>query len=128
MPGNDDLVHGGHADEVGSKGPEGADLGGSLVAGTEDGEGDAFVELPALPVCFVAGELTKSGGVGLGHVEEPLAKTGFVRPERSVGSGEVYVIGERDDGALTVVGVDAAGSVRHDGVLDSQEAEGAGWG
>ncbi len=44
VAGYDDLVNGGHADEVGSKGAEGADLCGGLEAGAEDGEVDAFGE------------------------------------------------------------------------------------
>ena len=46
VAGDDDLVDGGHAYEVGAEGSEGADLGGGLVAGAEDGEVDAFVEGP----------------------------------------------------------------------------------
>ena len=42
VAGDDDLVDGGHADEVGAKGAEGADLGGGFEGGAEDGEVDAF--------------------------------------------------------------------------------------
>ena len=47
VAGDDDLVHGGHADEVGPEGAKGADLGGGLKRGTEDGEVDAFGEMEA---------------------------------------------------------------------------------
>src|SRR3954463_9770063 len=43
VAGNDDLVDGGHTDEIGAKGAEGADLGWGLVAWAEDGEIDTLV-------------------------------------------------------------------------------------
>ncbi len=55
VSGYDDLVDGGHADEVGAEGAEGTDLGGGLVAGAEDGQVDAFVEGPALFCGFGGG-------------------------------------------------------------------------
>ena len=48
VAGDDDLVNGRHADQIGSKGAEGTDLGGSLVAGTENREIDAFGERDVL--------------------------------------------------------------------------------
>jgi hypothetical protein len=44
VAGDDDFVDGGHADEVGAEGAEGADLGGGLERGAEDGEVDAGFE------------------------------------------------------------------------------------
>ena len=44
MAGDDGFVDGGHADEVGAEGAEGADLGRGLEAGAEDGEVDACGE------------------------------------------------------------------------------------
>jgi hypothetical protein len=70
VPGDDDLVDRGHADEISAKGAEGADLGGGLVAWAEDGEIDALVESPGLLGGFGDGQLAQGGGVGRGHVEE----------------------------------------------------------
>jgi len=39
VTGDDGLVDGGHADEIGAKGAEGSDLGGGFEAWAEDGEG-----------------------------------------------------------------------------------------
>ena len=100
VAGDDDLVDGGHADEVGAEGAEGADLGGGFEGGAEDGEVDAFGEGEALLVGFGDGEGAEPGRVGGGHVEEALGrsrtsrKTRFVRTERGVGSGEVDVVGD----------------------------------
>ena len=47
VPGDDDLVDGGHADEVCTENAEGADLGGCLEGRTEDGEVDAFRQVEA---------------------------------------------------------------------------------
>ena len=48
VAGNYGFVDGGHADEVGAEGAEGADLGGGFEAGAEDGEVDAFGQSEAL--------------------------------------------------------------------------------
>ena len=56
VAGNYGFVDGGHADEVGAEGAEGADLGGGFEAGAEDGEVDAFGELEALAGGFLDGE------------------------------------------------------------------------
>src|SRR6266851_2923380 len=132
VAGDDDLVDGGHADEVGAEGAEGSDLCGGLVAGAEDGEVDAFVEGPALSGGFGDGQLAQGGGVGGGHVEEALAcrgeeaEAGLVGAEGGVGSGEVDVVGDGDDGSLAVAGVDASGGVGDDELADAEEAEDAG--
>jgi len=132
VAGDDDLVDGGHADEVGTEGAEGADLGWGLVAGAEDGEVDAFVKDPALSCGFADGQPAEDGRVGGGHVEEALAgvgdeaEAGLVGAEGGVGSGEVDVIGEGDDGSLAVAGVDATGGVGDDEALHAEEAEDTG--
>ena len=103
VAGDDDLVDGGHADEVGAEGAEGADLGGGFEAGAEDGEVDAFGEEELLPGCFLDGEGAEPERVGGGHVEEALpgawdhAEAGFVGAEGGVGSGEVDVVGDGDE-------------------------------
>ena len=56
VPGDDDLVDGGHADERGAEGAEGADLGGGFERWAEDGEVDALRQVDLLPVGFPAGE------------------------------------------------------------------------
>ncbi len=132
VAGDDDLVDGGHADQVGSEGAEGTDLGWGLIAGAEDGEVDAFVEGPALSGGFGDGQLAQGGGVGGGHVEEALAcrgeeaEAGLVGAEGGVGSGEVDVVGDGDDGSLAVSGIDASGGVGDDEAPDSEDAEDAG--
>ncbi len=73
MAGDDDFVDGGHADEVGAEGAEGADLGGGLEGWAEDCEVDAFGEGEALFVRLGDGERTETRRVGGGHVEEALA-------------------------------------------------------
>src|SRR6516225_10288400 len=60
VAGDDDLVDGGHSDEVGSEGAEGADLGGGFVAGAENGDVDAFVEGPRLAAGLIARELAQA--------------------------------------------------------------------
>ncbi len=61
MTGHDDLVDGGHADEIGAQGAEGADLSGGLEGGSEDGEVDAFGEICALAGGLFAGEFAEVG-------------------------------------------------------------------
>src|SRR5271168_1534406 len=84
VAGDDGLVDGGHADEVGAEGAEGADLCRGLEGGSEDGEVDACGELEALTGGLFDGEGAKARRVGGGHVEEALAcagnhaKAGFV--------------------------------------------------
>ena len=120
VPGDDDFVDGGHADEIGTEGAKGSYLGGGFVAGAEDGDIDAFVELPALRGGLFDGQFAEGRRVGGGHVKEALACTGdggeagLVGAEGGVGSGEVDVVGEGDDGALTVAGVDTSGGVGDD--------------
>ena len=97
MAGDDDLVDGGHADEVGAEGAEGADLGGGLVAGAEDGEVDAFGEGNTLPRSFGVGEGAEGRGVGGGHVEEAQGRTRFVRAKGGIRAGEVDVVGDGDE-------------------------------
>ena len=132
VAGDDGLVDGGHADEVGAEGAEGADLGGGLEAGAEDGEVDAFGEVEALAGGLFDGEGAEARGVGGGHVEETLAgagdggEAGFVGAEGGVGSGEVDVVGDGDERALLVAGVDAAGGVGDDEGFAAEEAEDAG--
>ena len=129
VAGDDGLVDGGHAYEVGAKSAEGADLCGGLERGTEDGEVDAFGELEALVDCLFDSEFAQCGGVGGGHVEEALAgagdrgEAGFVGAECGVGSGEIDVVGDGDEGALLVAGIDAAGGVGDDEVFAADEAE-----
>ena len=71
-------------------------------------------------------------GVGGGHVEEALAGAGdcgearFVGAECGVGSGEIDVVGDGDERALPVAGVDAAGGVGDDEGFAAEEAEDAG--
>lgn len=132
VAGDDDLVDGRHADEVGAEGAEGADLCRGLVAGAQDGEVDALVEGPILFCGFGYGQFAEGGGVGGGHVEEALtgggedAEAGFVGAEGGVGSGEVDVVGDGHDGSLTVAGVDAACGVGDDELADAEETEDAG--
>ena len=85
MAGDDDLVDGGHADEVGAEGAEGTDLGGSLEAGAEDGEVDAFGEEELLAGGLFDGEGAEFEGVGRGHVEEALACAGDMPKRGSLG-------------------------------------------
>jgi hypothetical protein len=131
VTGDDDLVNGGHADEVGSEGAEGADLGGSLEAGAEDGEVDAFGEEELLAGSFFDGEGAEAQGIGGGHVEETLAGAGddaeerLVGAEGGVGSGEVDVIREGYDHSLGVGGVDPAGGVGDDEGFAAEQAEDA---
>ena len=132
VAGDDDLVDGGHADEIGSEGAEGANFGGSFEAGTEDSEVDAFGEEKLLAGSFFDGEGAEPQGVGGGHVEEALTGAGchgearFVGSEGGVGSGEIDVVGDGDDGALGEVGSDASGGVGDDEGLATEEAEDAG--
>lgn len=56
VAGDDDLVDGGHTDQVGSEGAEGTDLGRGFEAGAEDGEVDAFRECETLSGGFVDSE------------------------------------------------------------------------
>src|SRR6185437_3890184 len=111
VPGDDDLVHGGHTDKVGSENAEGADLGWSLIAGAEDGEVDAFGERDILPGSFGLGEGAQGRRIGCGHVEEAWAELGLIRSEGGVHSGEIDMVGNGDERALFVAGVDAAVSI-----------------
>ena len=126
---DDDLVHGGHADEVGAEGAEGADLGGRLVAGAEDGEVDAFGQRDVLLCGLFGGEFAQARRVGGGHVEEAQAGAGADGEARLVGAdggvlaGEVDVVGDADEAALRVGLVDAAGGVGDDERLAAEQAE-----
>ncbi len=138
VAGDDDLVDGGHADEGGAEGAEGADLGGGLVGGAEDGEVDALGEREALRGRPRRGECCgglgsrrwscrRSGGrrweaPGTGEHGE----AGVVGAEGGVGAGEVDVVGDGDEGAGGVGGVDAAGGVGDDEGGAAEEAEDAG--
>lgn len=132
VAGDDDLVNGGHADEIGSEGAEGADLGGGFEARPEDGEIDAFGEEKLLAGGLFDGEGAEAEGVGGGHVEEALGwgskdgEAGLVGAEGCVGSGEVDVVGDCDDGALRKGGADAAGGVGDDEGFATEETEDAG--
>ena len=132
VAGDDGLVDGGHADEVGAEGAEGADLGGGFEGGSEDGEIDAFGELEALACGLFYGEGAETWGVGGRHVEEALAgagdcgEAGLIGAEGGVGAGQVDMVGDGDEGALLVAGVDAAGGVGDDEGLAADEAEDAG--
>ena len=132
VTGDDDLVDGGHADEIGAEGAEGADFGGGLEAGAEDGEIDAFGEEELLAGGLFDGEVAEAEGVGGGHVEEALGRgwddgeARLVGPEGGVGSGEVDVVGDGDDGALCEGGADASGGVGDDEGLRAEETEDAG--
>ena len=132
MAGYDDLVDGGHADEVCAEDAEGADLGGGLEAGTEDREVDTFGEEELLARSFIDGEGTEAAGVGGGHVEEALtgagdhAEAGLVGAESGVGAGEVDVVGDGDEGALLQGGADAASGVGDDEGFAAEEAEDSG--
>ena len=93
VAGYDDFVDGGHADEVGTEGAEGANFGGGFEAGAEDSEVDAFSEEKLLAGSFFDGEGAEPQGVCGGHVEEALTGAGhhgeprFVGAECGVGSG-----------------------------------------
>jgi len=132
VAGDDDLVDGGHADEVCAEGAEGADLGGGFKAGAEDGEVDAFGEVELLADGLFDGEVAETERVRGGHVEEALAgagdhgEAGFVGAEGGVGAGEVDVVGDGDDGALGETGADAAGGVGDDEGFAAEKAEDAG--
>ena len=132
MAGDDDFVDGGHADEIGAEGAEGADFSGGLEAGAEDGEVDAFGEEELLAGGLFDGEGAEAGGVGGGHVEEALAgagdhaEAGLVGAEGGVGSGEVDVVGDGDERALFEGGADATGGVGDDEGLAPEEGEDAG--
>jgi hypothetical protein len=132
VTGYDDLVDGGHADEVGAEGAEGADLGWGLEAGAEDGEVDAFGEEKLLSGCLLDGEGAEFEAVGVAHVEEALAcagdhgEAGLVGAEGGVGSGEVDVVGDGDERALLQVGADASCCVGDDEGLAAEETEDAG--
>ena len=105
MAGDDDLMDGGHADEIGAEGTEGADFGRGFERGTENGEVDAFGEVSALAVSFLAGEGAEGGGVGPGMSKKRwpapgrVANRGSLGPSGGVVSGEVDVVGDGDEGA-----------------------------
>ena len=127
VAGDDDFVDGGHADEVGAEGAEGADFGGGLVAGAEDGEVDAFGEGNVLLGGFGVGERAELRGVGGGHVEEArrpnfasLGPRAALEPVRLMWSEMAT------SDALFVAGVDAAGGVGDDEGFAAEEAEDAG--
>jgi len=132
VAGDDDLMDGGHADEICAEGAEGADLRGGLEAGAEDCEIDAFGEEELLACGFFNGQGAKAHGVGGGHVEEALAsvgnhaEAGLVGAQGGVGAGEVDVVGDGYERALLQGGADAAGGVGDDEGLRAEEAEDAG--
>ncbi len=86
VAGDDDLVDGRHAYEIGSEGAEGANFGGGFEAGAEDGEVDAFGQEELLAGSFFDGEGAKAQGVGGGHVEEALTGAGHHGEARLVGA------------------------------------------
>lgn len=132
MTGHDHLMHGGHADEGGTEGAEGTDLRGGLKRGTEDGEVDAFGEIEALPAGFRDGKGAKRGRVGGGHVKEAFCGAGaggeaaLVGTHGGVRAGEVDVIGDEDEGAWGVAGIDAAGGVGDEERPAAEQSENAG--
>ena len=132
VAGDDDLVDGGHADERGAEGAEGADFGGGFEGGAEDGEVDALLQRVALTFGFGESECAQSGGVGGGHVEEALGGAGaggkawLVGTEGGVLAGEVDVIGDEDEGAGREIRIDAAGGIGDDERAAAEEGEDAG--
>ena len=133
MAGDDDLVDGGHADEVGTEDAEGADLGGRLEGGAEDGEVDALGEGKGLVGGLGDGKGAEARGVGGGHVEKTLAgagaggqsEAGLVGARGGVGAGEVDVVGDADEFAGGEGGADAAGGVGDDDGADAEERKDA---
>jgi len=99
---HNDLVHRAHANEVGAKGAECADFGRCFVAGAEDGKVNAFRQRNVLRGSLNACDFAQAIGVGRGHVKESLTCGGrdgkfwLVGAERSVGAGEVDVVGDAD--------------------------------
>ena len=129
---DDDLVDGGHADQVGAEGAEGADFGGGFKGWAEDSEVDAFGEEKLLAVGFFDGEGAQAKRVGGGHVEEALTGVGshgearFVGAQGGVDAGKVDVVGDGDESALLKGGADAAGGVSDDEGFAAKETEDAG--
>src|ERR1039458_2572478 len=59
---DDGFRHGGHADQRGAEGAEGANLGGGFEAGTGDGEINAFFERETFFVGGLAGQGSEGAG------------------------------------------------------------------
>ncbi len=131
VTGDEDLVDGGHADQVGAEGAEGSDLGGGFVRRAEDGEVDAFGEGNSLLGGLFLSQIAEGFRVGTAHVEEALAGSGderearLVGAEGGVGSGEVDVVREDNEASLGVGCVDPPGGVGDDEGLAAEETEDA---
>jgi len=125
VAGDDDLVDRRHADEVGSKSAEGADLCGGLIAGAEDGKIDAFGEEDVLFRSFGLSHAAQSRRVGSGHVEKAGTESCFVGTEGGVRAGEVDMVGYGHKRALFIAGVDSPGGIGDDERFAAEEAEDA---
>ncbi len=132
VAGDDDFVHGGHADEGGAEGAEGADLGGGFEGRAEDGEIDAFGKGDALLGCFSLGEGAESDRVGGGHIEEAFGgagaggEAGLIGADGGVSAGEIDVVGDEDKRAGGIRRVDAACCICNDERSATEKREDAG--
>ena len=131
VAGDDDLMNSGHANEVGTEGAEGSDLGVSLEAGAKDSEVDTFGEREALRSSGLDGKSAEAWCVGGAHVEEALACGGgkgeawLVGAESGVGAGEVDMVVDGDQLPYGERGPDASGGVGDDERGTAKEAEDA---
>src|SRR4029077_2955652 len=112
-------------DQVGANRAEITDFGGRFVAGAGERGVNAFVRFDAQALGFDERGFAIGFPVSLGHVGKARAEAVVVGADERIGALQVDVVGEDDERALLVVGVDAAGSVGEDGGANSQAAEDA---
>lgn len=122
---HDDFMHSGHADEIGAEGVEGTDFGGGLITRAEHGKIDTFSERDVLATGFRMCEGAQTGRVSRRHIEEARTEPGLVGAEGGIGSGEIDVIGDGNQRALLITGVDASSSIGDDEGLAAEQTEDA---
>lgn len=125
VTGGDHFEGSGHADEIGADDAEIVDLGGSFVAGAEQGGVDALVQGHSEFGGFVAGDCAVVLRVSVGHVGEADAEAVVVGADQGIGSLQVDVVANQDQRALLIVEVDSSGGVGEDDGADSHASEDA---
>src|SRR5215472_2971374 len=114
MPRDNHFLHGGHADQIGPKRMEGANLGGSFKAGSQHAKVNAFRNFIILVFCSSLRQHTKPLGISLGHIEEARAEALVIFTHDRIESSEVDVIGNQHKLTLLQPWTASPSSVSHE--------------
>ena len=70
--------------------------------------------------CRLSGDAPQTAGVHLAHVRKAHAETLVIRADERIGSKQVDVIVDDHQGTLREAGIDSAGRIREDDLLDAK--------